>query len=243
MDQDKIGKLIAKLRKEKGLTQRELGDKVGVGFKAVSKWERGITCPDISIINELSKILGITSDELLTGELSKERNISNKPSKKVNKKLLLIVAIVAFVGLVAFVFYKIESGKIDVYKLVSDGDEYQVEGKIMFKNDNMGIYISNLNFNNKEFNNTIIKNYDYKIYSNDNILISYGHTENIAMLASKITVFDFLKSFAINYEGQLNISKDYIIKNGIILKFSFLDENDELITKDIQINLKKLRTI
>ena len=57
MDNKKIGNLIASLRKSKGLTQQDLGDLVGVGFRAVSKWERGITMPDISIINELSKIL------------------------------------------------------------------------------------------------------------------------------------------------------------------------------------------
>lgn len=65
MDSKEIGKLIKKLRMNKGLTQQELGDKVGVGFRAVSKWESGLTLPDISIISELSKILGVKSDYLL----------------------------------------------------------------------------------------------------------------------------------------------------------------------------------
>ena len=74
MDNKKIGKLIADLRKKQGLTQQELGDKVGVGFRAVSKWERGITLPDITIINEVSRILGISSDELLAGELNTQKH-------------------------------------------------------------------------------------------------------------------------------------------------------------------------
>lgn len=65
MDNKRIGKLISELRKKKGLTQQELGDKVGVGFRAVSKWENGVTLPDISIIFELSKVLGINVDQLL----------------------------------------------------------------------------------------------------------------------------------------------------------------------------------
>ena len=65
MDNKRIGKLISELRKKKGLTQQELGDKVGVGFRAVSKWENGVTLPDISIISELSKVLGINVDQLL----------------------------------------------------------------------------------------------------------------------------------------------------------------------------------
>lgn len=65
MDNKRIGKLISELRKKKRLTQQELGDKVGVGFRAVSKWENGVTLPDISIIFELSKVLGINVDQLL----------------------------------------------------------------------------------------------------------------------------------------------------------------------------------
>lgn len=66
MDNQRIGRLITELRKQKGLTQQELGDQVGVGFRAVSKWERGLTLPDISIISDLSKILGISTDYLLS---------------------------------------------------------------------------------------------------------------------------------------------------------------------------------
>ena len=65
MDQVKIGKLIARLRKNKNLTQQALGDIMGVGHQAVSKWERGNCLPDISIINKLCEVLDITSDELL----------------------------------------------------------------------------------------------------------------------------------------------------------------------------------
>ena len=90
MDQEKIGKLIARQRKMKGLTQSELGDKVGVGYRSVSKWERGINLPDISIINKLSEILGISSDELLKGEVT---NKDTTPSKRTNKVILSLILI------------------------------------------------------------------------------------------------------------------------------------------------------
>ena len=85
MDNKKIGALIAKLRKEKQMTQQELGDKVGVGSRAVSKWECGTTVPDISIINELSNILGISPKELLSGKLndSKRNNAKRKLTTKI----------------------------------------------------------------------------------------------------------------------------------------------------------------
>ena len=64
----KMAAFIATLRKEKGLTQKELADHLGVTDKAVSKWERGFNCPDIALLTDLSGILGVTTNELLNGE-------------------------------------------------------------------------------------------------------------------------------------------------------------------------------
>ena len=63
-----LGKRIAALRREKGLKQDELAEKLGVSPQAVSKWENDQTCPDISILPLLAKILGVSVDALLTGE-------------------------------------------------------------------------------------------------------------------------------------------------------------------------------
>ena len=60
-----MGDLILNLRKQQGMTQKELADKLNITDKAVSKWERGLTCPDINTIPILAKTLGITSEELL----------------------------------------------------------------------------------------------------------------------------------------------------------------------------------
>ena len=68
MDQIKIGKFIALCRKEKGLTQAQLGEKLNISDRAVSKWETGKCMPDSSIMLELCDILGITVNELLCGE-------------------------------------------------------------------------------------------------------------------------------------------------------------------------------
>ena len=57
MDNNKIGKFIASVRKEKNLTQQELGNKLFVTDKAVSKWERGLSLPDITILEKLAKEL------------------------------------------------------------------------------------------------------------------------------------------------------------------------------------------
>ena len=68
MNQMKTGQFIAQCRKEKGLTQFQLGERLGITDRAVSKWERGLSLPDASIMQELCDILDITINELFTGE-------------------------------------------------------------------------------------------------------------------------------------------------------------------------------
>lgn len=68
MNPIKIGNLISKKRKEKSMTQKELAEKLGLTDRAISKWERGLGCPDISYLEDLSKVLGISVVELLRGE-------------------------------------------------------------------------------------------------------------------------------------------------------------------------------
>lgn len=67
MNTEKIAQQISELRKEKGITQSELGERVGVTFQAVSKWERGETLPDISVLPDLAKVLESSIDNILLG--------------------------------------------------------------------------------------------------------------------------------------------------------------------------------
>ena len=74
MDPRMIGSLICRLRKEQQLTQRQLAEQLCVSDKAVSKWERGLGCPDISLLPDLARLLGIELEGLLSGQLD-----SNEP--------------------------------------------------------------------------------------------------------------------------------------------------------------------
>jgi len=87
MDQLKIGKFIAECRKTENLTQMQLAEKLGITDKAISKWERGIAMPDSSIMLELCAILGISVNELLSGE-----KISMENNNQKNEQLLLDMA-------------------------------------------------------------------------------------------------------------------------------------------------------
>ncbi len=81
MDCQKIGDIIRRLRVEHGLTQSGLAEKLSVSDKAVSKWERGLGCPDVSILPELSGVLGVDLEGLLCGELEENDRVGGNMKK------------------------------------------------------------------------------------------------------------------------------------------------------------------
>ena len=87
MDQIKIGKFIAARRKEANLTQLQLAEKLGLTDRAISKWETGRAIPDASVMLKLCEILGITVNDLLSGEVITIENCTQK-----NEQLLLDLA-------------------------------------------------------------------------------------------------------------------------------------------------------
>ena len=115
MDYEKIGKFIAEKRKEKGMTQKELANQLGIGDKAVSKWECGRGMPDNSIMIPLCSLLGINVNELLMGETLSEKDYNestedivltlmgeNESLKKKNKRNLFSCVLVILLALVLF---------------------------------------------------------------------------------------------------------------------------------------------
>lgn len=124
MDQKKIGKFICSLRKEKQLTQEQLAEKLGVSINAVSKWERGLSFPDVSLYKDLCKELDINIEELINGEKSKsstakEKAILNvvKTNKNEKKKRSIIIIVFTFLITLLIIFgliiYKYKSREVE----------------------------------------------------------------------------------------------------------------------------------
>ena len=113
MDQNLIGRFIAKKRKEQNLTQEKLAEKLGVSNKTVSKWECGKCMPDYSVVEPLCRELGITLSELMDGEEA-EKSIRTYDNQQVmdmlremqelkNTKMLIIGFILIVMGMAMFV--------------------------------------------------------------------------------------------------------------------------------------------
>ena len=82
MKKETFGNMVAVLRKERGMTQLELAEKMGVTDKAVSKWERDLSFPDVSSIPKLAEILGVSVDELMQ---VKAESKDDAPKKKIDE--------------------------------------------------------------------------------------------------------------------------------------------------------------
>lgn len=81
MDNQKIGALIYQLRKEKGLTQKQLADLMNISDRIVSKWERGYGCPDVTLLPKLSTLLGVNIENILEGKLTSNEFIGGNMKK------------------------------------------------------------------------------------------------------------------------------------------------------------------
>ncbi len=86
-----LGRRIAALRKQQGLTQDELAEKLGLSSQAVSKWENELSCPDIMLLPRLAELLRVTVDELLSGAPAPETRLSTDTKKPQDRILRILV--------------------------------------------------------------------------------------------------------------------------------------------------------
>lgn len=156
MNQDKIGKYIAELRKKNNLTQEQLGEKVGVNGKSVSKWERGLNIPTFANIEALASVFGITISELLQTEKKDSKEINeeflaesvkfyNKKKRKIFLKISIFVILLSIMSF--FVLFFINNyNKNRVYNIISLNSEYSIRGYIFYSQERNIILINKLDY-------------------------------------------------------------------------------------------------
>ena len=116
MENNKVGNFIAEMRKKKNLTQQQLGDKLYVTDKAVSKWERGKSLPDITLLSKLAEIFEVEVEDILSGEINKNKkniniderikelqiSIETRNKKQIKKYITIIGFLIILLSLVVF---------------------------------------------------------------------------------------------------------------------------------------------
>ncbi len=213
MDNNKIGKYIASLRKEKKLTQQQLGDKLFVTDKAVSKWERGLSLPDITILEKLADELDTDIYNILQVEkknnIDIEKTLNNerkKIQKELNKKIIIYILPIIFVSCIIF------------FKLIPFGYNIEhprythTENKII----NLGIpkfsFLMKNNENSYSYKNfrgkSVLKS-ELKSYVNTLEHITCNNTTYFYDSDANITIIDY------DVKGNLIYSTiSYNIRNG-----------------------------
>ena len=201
MNYKEIGLFISKKRKELNMTQKELANKLDVTDKAVSKWERGLGCPDISILEVLSNILGVSILELLKGRnIEGEvipvveaddylKNTINYSKKSLNKKILDLLTII-IVGITSFIVI------ININHIIYLNKEYEYD----FSNNEILEDINKIenNINTIKNTNNIFDNTDYK---NLNELLNSYYNK---IINNSILKYNGIKKFKLKDLNQLD---------------------------------------
>ena len=201
MNYKEIGLFISKKRKELNMTQKELADKLNVTDKAVSKWERGLGCPDISILEVLSNILGVSILELLKGRNIEGKvipvveaddylkNTINYSKKSLNKKILDLLTII-IIGITSFIVI------ININHIIYLNKEYEYN----FSNNEILEDINKIenNINKIKNTNNIFDNTDYK---NLNELLNSYYNK---IISNSILKYNGIKKFKLKDLNQLD---------------------------------------
>ena len=202
MDNNKIGKYIASLRKEKKLTQQQLGDKLFVTDKAVSKWERGLSLPDITILEKLADVLNTDIYSIL--QVKKKNNLDiekilnderNKIKKELNKKIIIYILPIIFASCIIF------------FKLIPFG--YNIEHPRYTHTENKIINLGVPKFSFLMKNNE--NSYSYKNFRGKSVLKSElkSYINTLEHISCNNTIYF--------YDSDANITIiDYDVKGNII---------------------------
>ena len=196
MNYDKIGKFIQEKRKEKNLTQKELAEKIGVTDRAVSKWERGVGCPDVSILEILSKELDCSILEILKGRKIENEIIkvteaddyvkdSMNISKQITKEKIISYINKVLVTTIIFIFLLLSYLNIVQIKYLNTEYKFKTE---YYENKKIQESINTL-----EKNINIIKNNQGK-YSDEDYQEIIKQLENMDKIIKSSKIYDYISN-------------------------------------------------
>lgn len=223
MDQERIGQFIKKIRQDNNLTQKELADRLGVTFQAVSKWENGKNVPDISILKEMSKMFNVDIDEILDGEKKSKKNNYYYPIGLV----LILISLLLF----GMIYYN-NNDDYEFKTITTTCSDFKISGSAAYNKDKATIYISNIEFCGKE-DITKYKSITCTLYE------TYNDTKTKISNCKKIkntNLEDYLKELNLKVDHSSKTCKN-LSKSSLTLEIEAKDDNNKTITYTIPIKL------
>lgn len=226
MNQEKIGKLIKKIRIKNKLSQKEFADKYGVTPQAVSKWETGKNIPDIAILKEICNDNNLKIDEFLNAKsLEKKKNI-----------IIIIIIILSFIIIgIGVITVKHNNDTFKLKTITSACKEFGLYGSIAYNKSKSSIYIDNVTYcgekklpKYKKISCTLFEREDDTI----NVINSYESEDEKAL-----TIDNFLKDFSFKVDDYEHSCKNYK-KDSFYLEIKAITLDDKVELHEIPLVLE-----
>lgn len=248
MDLEKMGKFIAKLRTDKGLTQAQLGELLGVENKIISKWEKGINTPDVMMLIALSNVFNVRVEEIVDGEYKEKyrkeenREISiiddDKYRKhiKIRNIIISVLVIILLINLALFTCREIKEikskMKTDTITIDLKNDPetpLNVTGCIMSDNNSTMYVIKSISYETKgedKVGKTLIVQYEVKLLVDDKMVGIYTHNFD-----SNKELDDAIDNLAFTVESGKEFNKNSKVK--IQVKYTTISSDKGVTETDL----------
>lgn len=250
MNIEKMGKYIAKLRKNAGLTQGELAEKIGVNSKTISKWETGVNVPDTILLYELSKVFNVSVLDILNGEKIDSQNTNNATftdgiffyNKIFKKKIICItIAVILFITILFSVLYTITNyNKNQLYDINAFNDNFTTRGFLITNPKESLFVIDNFSYQGADVstnNEPKINSYSVSIQNENGTATYYSMEYNNDKYSS---ISDIIEKthilFTIRKDESFLVNEEKLNQLYIII---YYDYNDETIENKIKLNFDK----
>lgn len=225
MNQEKIGKLIKKIRIKNRLSQKDFADKYGVTPQAVSKWETGKNIPDIGILKEICNDNNLKIDEFLSAKSMKKKNI-------IIIIMILLLLIVVGVGIITV---KHNNDSFKMKTISSACKEFGLYGSVAYNKNKSSIYIDNITYcgekklpKYKKISCTLFEREDDTI----NVINSYESDDG-----KTLTIDTFLKDFSFKVDDYEHSCKNYK-KDSFYLEIKAITLDDKVELHEIPLVLE-----
>lgn len=225
MNPEKVGKFIRELRKKNNLTQKDLADKYGVTYQAVSKWENGINLPEISLIRQMSKDFNISVENILDGEEN-----PNSYKKRPLKFILLLLALIAIIGM--NVYLMLNRDNFNFKTITTTCKEFKVTGTLAYDSKKSSINISKIDYcgGDDKTNYDSIKCDLYENHGNENTIIT-----SCPKIGSNEKLEDYLKDIELRVDDYQQKCRTYS-DNKLYLEIVASKDNKNIVYK-VDLNL------
>ena len=225
MNPEKVGKFIRELRKKNNLTQKDLADKYGVTYQAVSKWENGINLPEISLIRQMSKDFNISVEDILDGEEN-----PNSYKKRPLKFILLLLALIAIIG--TNIYLMLNRDNFNFKTITTTCKEFKVTGTLAYDSKKSSINISKIDYcgGDDKTNYDSIKCDLYENHGNENTIIT-----SCPKIGSNEKLEDYLKDIELRVDDYQQKCRTYS-DNKLYLEIVASKDNKNIVYK-VDLNL------